>query len=81
MASRDRPGKEPKKKPMDKSAKQKLQPLMEPPIERRGRQAEAQAAARGHRRELSEGGHEAARIGSHQQAAGVAGNDRLVVGR
>ena len=31
MASRDRPGKEPKKKPMDKSAKQKLQPLMEPP--------------------------------------------------
>lgn len=31
MASRDRPGKEAKKKPMDKSAKQKLQPLMEPP--------------------------------------------------
>ena len=31
MASRDRPGKEAKKKPMDKSAKQKLQPLMDPP--------------------------------------------------
>ncbi len=31
MASRDRPGKEAKKKPMDKSAKQKLQPMMEPP--------------------------------------------------
>jgi hypothetical protein len=31
MASRDRPGKEAKKKPMDKSAKQKLQPLMAPP--------------------------------------------------
>ena len=31
MASRDRPGKEAKKKPMDKSAKQKLQPLLAPP--------------------------------------------------
>jgi len=31
MASRDRPGREPKKKPKDKSGQPKLQPLSEPP--------------------------------------------------
>jgi hypothetical protein len=31
MGSRDRPSKEAKKKPKDSGAKQKLQPLLEPP--------------------------------------------------
>ena len=31
MGSRNRPGKEAKKKPKDSAAKQKLQPLLEPP--------------------------------------------------
>jgi len=31
MGSRDRPAKEAKKKPKDNAAKQKLQPLLEPP--------------------------------------------------
>ena len=31
MGSRDRPAREAKKKPKDSSAKQKLQPLLEPP--------------------------------------------------
>ena len=32
MASRDRPGKEAKKKPKDRSAAPKLQPMAEPPM-------------------------------------------------
>ena len=32
MGSRDRPGKEAKKKPKDKSAAPKLQPMAEPPM-------------------------------------------------
>ena len=32
MASRDRPGREPKKKPKDRSAQPKVQPLSEPPM-------------------------------------------------
>ena len=32
MASRDRPGREAKKKPKDKSGLSKLQPLSEPPM-------------------------------------------------
>jgi hypothetical protein len=31
MGSRDRPSREPKKKPKDSAARQKLQPLLEPP--------------------------------------------------
>jgi hypothetical protein len=31
MASRDRPGRQEKKKPKDKSAKTKIQPMLEPP--------------------------------------------------
>ena len=32
MASRDRPGREAKKKPKDRSAQPKVQPLSEPPM-------------------------------------------------
>ena len=32
MASRDRPGREPKKKPKDRSSQPKVQPLSEPPM-------------------------------------------------